>query len=146
MYKRVHFIALVSHNQMDSRGYTAYFFAKEEKIVLPIDFPKEEVSFLLTSEINKLSHKQNIYETTIRIILGLGAKIICLSVYKFQDDEFYAHLNLLQNQENLEISLKFTDGLKIAKKTKIPIYIKQEILEQEGIRVNRQILRDALRD
>jgi bifunctional DNase/RNase len=127
-------------------GYTAYFFAREEKIVLPIEFAQEEVTYLLSLSKNKIARRQNIYETVIRIILGLGAEIESLSIYKYQDNEYYTYLNLKREGENLEVSLKFTDGLKIAKRAGASIYVKEEILENEGIKVNRQILRDALRD
>ena len=146
MFKRIHFIALVSGKQDEFPRYTAYFFEKEEKVVLPVTLSKAEVRHLLATGQKYLTRRQNIYEAVARIVLGLGAKVISISVYRFQDGEFYTYLNIIKEDEKLEISIKFSDGVKIAKNSDVPIYIRRDVLLEQGIKVNKEILRDALRN
>ncbi len=145
MYKRIYLIALVPNSQSNSNAYTVYLFEKEEKIVLPVNLAKHEIRYLFKKRGHKFPLQQNIYDTTVRILLGLEAKVISVSIYKYQNQKFYAYLNIIHSKNYLEISIKFSDSLKIANRFEIPIFIRRDILLNEGIKVTKKLLKDALR-
>ena len=141
MYKRLHFIALIPK---ETSRYTVYLFEQEEKIVLPVEIASESASKLLKPHTK--ASQPSIYNTMRRVIVGLKATLSSATIYQHNAGTFYTYLNLAQGKRNLELNCRFSDALNLVKRFEVPLYIDQEVLFSQGIRVSKKILRDALRD
>jgi len=146
MYKRVHFIALVPNYYSGSKNYTLYLFDKDAKVVVPVEISNQETLFFLTGKTHQHHSSPHIYNTIKRLLHCFETRLVSVTIYNFQDGTFYTYLNLAHNQKHLEINISFPDAFVLARLFKSPLYIKNDILEEKGIKVTKQILRDALRE
>lgn len=143
MFKRLEVIALIpSHNQADS--YTLYLFQKESRMILPVGLTSDDIRRTFRRKNNDSQVNPEIYDTFKRVLLALGAKVICISIYNYAGGKFYTYLNLLVEKRHLEIHVGLADALGIAKTSNSPIFIRHRILEQQGIKVTAKLIKDAL--
>jgi len=146
MYKRVHFIALVPNHHPDSENHTLYLFDKNEKVVMPVEIKNREAVFYLTGKTHLRHPVPHLYNTIKRLLSCFNVRLVSVTVYNFQDGILYTYLNLIFDQKHLEINISFHDAFVLAMMYKSPLYIKNNILEEKGIKVSKQKLRDALRE
>jgi len=133
MYKPVKFITSIPYKDF----ITYYLFNKTKKILIPIEISKEE----------SVRAVPTIYNSMKRLISALGYSLLCLKIYKLDQNIFYTYLSICKNDNlsnvmDLNIGLK--DGVEISKETNIPIYINEEIIKQVGIVVTRKLVEKAL--
>ncbi len=146
MYKRVHFIALVPSHQPGLKKHTIYLFDKNEKIVMPVEISNQEAIFYLTGKTHLRHPIPHLYNTIKRLFSCFKIRLVSVTVYNFQEGILYTYLNLVFNQKHLEINVSFHDAFVLAMIYKSPLYIKNDILVEKGIKVTKETLRDALRE
>ena len=144
MLKELFVIAIVPSN----KKYTLYLYEKKEKYVIPVEFDKRAAALFLAQPGPNQKNRSypTVYNTVKRLICGLGANLISVTIYKYENDIFYAYLNVIFQNKHLEFNANICDALNIAKRFNSIIYIKEELLDKCGIKVSKKILRDALKD
>ena len=131
MYKPVKFITEVPYPDFS----TLYLFCKPLKTLLPIEI-----------EINTKSAAPSIYNSIKRIIRGCGMDVSNIKIYHYHSNNFYAYLTLKKEGKDFEFNIAIKDGLEISKEMSVPIFVKDEILENCGIKITRDLLIKSLRD
>jgi len=53
-----------------------------------------------------------------------------VSIYKYEDDIFYARLSVIQHDTRVEIESRTSDAVALAVRFRCPIYVTEEIMEQ----------------
>ncbi len=139
MLKTIEMIALIK----SEKAYIAYLFEKSTKHIIPVKISGFTANALI-APINQ--YKPNIYNTLKRMVCGLGANFLGITIYRYDSDIFYAYANVEFQNKHLEFNISVDDALNVAKEFEKPIYIKDELLNTCGIKVSKKILRDALRE
>ncbi len=80
------------------------------------------------------------------LIEGFSAKLISVTVYKHQNELFYTYLNLICGEKHLELAMEFTDAFAVSRLFDAPLYMDHRVLVEQGIKVSKEIIRDALRE
>jgi bifunctional DNase/RNase len=115
-------------------------------VVLPIEIKNQEAVFYLTGKTPSSRTLSHIYDTAGTLFSCCGVKLVSITLYNYQDGVYYTYLNLVYKQEHLEINARFSDAFVLAKKLSAPIYIEGNVLEKRGIKVTKEVLRDALKE
>ena len=144
MYKRIYYIALISNLKSGAKIHTLYLFNKDEQIVIPVEVKNREALMFLTGKLHVDSNAPDLYNTLKRLIEGLSAKLISITVYKHKSGVFYTYLNLICGEKHLELGMEFTDAFAISRLFDAPLYIDHKVLVKKGIKVSKEIIRDAL--
>jgi bifunctional DNase/RNase len=146
MYKRIYFIALVPNLRFGIRRHTIYLFNKEEKIVLPVEIKNLEALMFLTGRTHLDESVPHLYIFIKNLLKYFEAKLVSITVFNCSNGLFCSHLNLLVDEKHLELPLGFTDAFVLSKLFDTPIYAHHKLLDERGIKVSREILKDALRE
>ena len=70
------------------------------------------------------------------LFAGLRARLQSVTIYKLENDTFYAHLNVQQNsaagevEQILRIDSRPSDGIAIAVREKCPILVATEVMDK----------------
>jgi len=67
------------------------------------------------------------------LILALGARLVRVEVSELRDDAFYANLILEVNGRELAVDCRPSDGLALAVRARVPIFVEEEVLNQAGV-------------
>lgn len=144
MYKRIYFIALVPNTKFGVKKHTIYLFNREEKVVMPVEVRNMDALMFLTGKTHIDSHVPSIFKAVQTLIEGFSAKLISITVYRYQNGTFYTYLNLICGEKHLELAMEFTDAFAISRLFDAPLYIDHKVLVKKGIKVSKEIIRDAL--
>jgi len=130
MFKRVDYITKVTYPNIT----TYYLFHKEESILLPVEvfnynpqytFPDSRI--IISTILNTLNA---VYTETL--------------IYLHQDDKYYCYLKIKNENKTYEINANFIDAIELAVYEQKPILILSEILEQQGFKVTKNMVMNAL--
>ena len=113
---------------------------------MPVEIANREAIFYLTGKTHLRHPVPHLYNTIKRLLSCFKVRLVSVTVYNLQDGILYTYLNLVFNQKHLEINISFHDAFVLAMMYKSPLYVKNEVLEEKGIKVSKQTLRDALRE
>jgi len=75
------------------------------------------------------------HDLICNVLAGFNAQVESLSIYKLENDTFFAHLNVHQMSDEgdlvqvLRIDSRPSDGLAVAVRQKCPIYVSDEVWE-----------------
>lgn len=141
MYKRLFVIAIVPITDEHTRKYTLYLFEKTKKYVVPIEITHTKAKTLLSSEEKNIP---DIYNTTKRLICGMGGSFVSATIYKYTNEIFYTYLNLAFQNKHIEFNADVTDAINLARRFQAPVYIKTKLLDYCGIKVSKKKLKEAL--
>ncbi len=119
-------------------SYTFYFFCKKLKVLLPI-----VISSIVNNECKNFENA-NIYNTYLRTLRALDAKIYGIRIYLYQNDVFYTYLCLYTSSNRFEINCNISDALKLLLQTGCPVFTTYKVLENGGIKVTKQLVSSAL--
>lgn len=131
MYKSVKFITEVPY----PNSSTMYLFCKSLKTLLPIE-----------TAITTKATTPSIYNSIKRILYGCGIEVSHIKIYHFRCDIFYAYLTLKKEGRDFDFNIEIKDALEISKETSIPIFVKDKILKNYGIKITKDLIIKSLRD
>ena len=75
------------------------------------------------------------HDLVSNLLVGLRGRLQSVTIYKLENDTFYAHLNVEQLSESgkmeqmLRIDARPSDGIAIAVREKCPIFVSEEIMD-----------------
>jgi len=146
VYKRIYFIALVPSLKFGVKHHTLYLFNKEEQVVLPIEIKNMEAIMFLTGKVGVVGNTPHLYMFIKALLDFFGAKLVSVTILDCEYNLFCAELNLVVNEKHVKMSIDFTDAFVISRLFDAPLYADHKVLDEHGIKVSKEILRDALRD
>ena len=138
MYKRIYFIALVQR--------TLYLFNKEGKIVLPVEIKNMEALMFLTGKVGVKGNSPHFYMFVKALLEYFGAKVVSVNLLRCENSLFCAELNLIVYKKHVKMTMNFVDAFVISRLFDAPLYADHKVLDDRGIRVSKEILRDALQE
>jgi|GEM_PF-1697454 len=115
---------------------------KEDRITYYLIYKPmyENNKAVLPIEIKSIG-KTNLEDTYIRTLRALNAEIQSINIYLYLEDLYYVYLKILYNGNQFDINTTIDNALNILEYCKdIDIYIEQDILEQEGIKITKDML------
>jgi len=130
MYKSVKYITKIPYQDIS----TYYLFCKPSKVLLPIEIDNEKA----------YDPTPSVYNTIKRIVIGMGARIKLVKIYRFSQSVYYAYLTLTTNGKDFDVNISLEDAMEISKEARSPIYVKEEIINQCGIEITKEIIEKAL--
>lgn len=140
MYVKLNLIAII--NQTKPTGIsTVYLINKDSKVLLPITVKS---LYREGSDNIKVTDPPDIFDTIRRILNSFDSKILGITIYRYSHKRYYSYLNVYKEGKSLEINSELLDSIYLASKYKCPIYIKKEILNNNGLQINKKLIKDAL--
>lgn len=119
---------------------TIYFICRGRRIIFPLEIDigkmKEnmEMGGVLPSTLCTL-------KSIIRI---LESKVEKVNLYMISDNIKYAYITINNVSKSWEVNSDFYDAFILAKEFNAPIFVKDEILNEYGIPVSEELIRESL--
>lgn len=108
---------------------------RHEDRVLPIVVGIPEAHAIQIGVLNEKLGRPMTHDLICNVLAGLGGELQSVTIYKLENDTFFAHLNVDQKTPNgqieqvLRIDSRPSDGIAIAVRMKCPIYVAQEVMD-----------------
>ncbi|MFZ5424546.1 MAG: bifunctional nuclease family protein [Patescibacteria group bacterium] len=142
MLKQVLIKAIVP-DPNNAAEYTVYLFDEQSNILLPINIESDSAKALTMAEHAIPCARPHIHDTTRRLISSMGASITSAVIYYSKEDIYYAHVRLKLGQMELDVDARVTDAVALAIRFDSDIFVEQEVLDREAIKVTKEIVEKA---
>lgn len=109
---------------------------RHEDRVLPIVVGTPEAHAIQVGILEEKLGRPMTHDLLVNIMAGFRCEMESLSIYKLENDTFFAHLNINQlNEEGeltqiLRIDARPSDGIAMAVRAKCPIFVAEEVMEK----------------
>ena len=103
--------------------------------VLPIVVGMPEAHAIQVGVTEEKMGRPMTHDLVSNLLVGLRGRLQSVTIYKLENDTFYAHLNVEQLSESgkmeqmLRIDARPSDGIAIAVREKCPIFVSEEIMD-----------------
>ena len=121
-----------------SDGPPPVVFLKYEGRVLPIVINSPEATAIKWGIIGHKIGRPMTHDLICNLLAGLGGDLQSVSIYKLEDDTFFAHLNIEQRSPEgdviqvLRVDSRPSDSMAIAVRIGCPIYVAEEVFSVAG--------------
>jgi bifunctional DNase/RNase len=111
---------------------------RHENRILPIVVGMPEARAILQGLSGEKPQRPMTHDLIRNLLAGLRGELRSLTIYKLEDDTFFAHLNVEQKnaqgqvEQVLRIDSRPSDGIAMAVRVNCPIYASEEVLEAAG--------------
>lgn len=111
---------------------------RHEDRVLPIVVGMPEAHAIQVGVMEEKMGRPMTHDLVCNLLVGLRGHLQSVTIYKLENDTFYAHLNVEQISESgkmeqvLRIDSRPSDGIAIAVREKCPIYVSEQIMDTAG--------------
>ncbi|HEO72091.1 MAG TPA: bifunctional nuclease family protein [Candidatus Hydrogenedentes bacterium] len=108
---------------------------RHEDRVLPILVGLHEASAIQLGLLGEKPMRPLTHDLICNLLAGLGGFIQAVTIYKLENETFFAHLNVEQKspegqvQQILRIDTRPSDGIAIATRLHCPIYVAEEVMD-----------------
>ena len=119
---------------MDGQHQPVVLLRHEDR-VLPIVVGLAEAEAIHSALINRDLGRPMTHDLICNILAGLRGHLQSVTIYKLENETFYAHLNVEQRstqdkvEQILRIDSRPSDGIAIACRTNAPIYADQQVMD-----------------
>lgn len=109
-----------------------------EDRVLPIVVGIPEAHAIQVGVLEEKLGRPMTHDLVCNLLAGLRGDLQSVTIYKLENDTFYAHLNVEQSssagevEQILRIDSRPSDGIAIAVRRKCPIFVAEEVMESAG--------------
>ena len=121
---------IVVLKEIDSDRYLPIWIGPFEADAITIELQGVEVARPLTHDLLK------------RMIETLGARVSHVVINDLQNDTYYARIILDVEGEEIEVDSRPSDAIALAVRAKVPVFVKEEVMDQAGI-VAEEDIRDV---
>jgi len=137
MFEEVRYISCI----INERTPTYYFYHKQSRRLIPIK--SEEQKLLKLFEDNHPSCPSPA-ETLKKVIFAIGAEVLSIKVYLFQDSIYYTYVTIKNSSGEVDINTSFTEAMSLAELIKPPILFEKNIIKECGFKVTKKMIEKAL--
>lgn len=108
---------------------------RHEDRVLPIVVGISEAHAIQVGVMNEKLGRPMTHDLVCNLLAGLRGELQSVTIYKLENDTFFAHLNIEQTgsegtvEQVLRIDSRPSDGIAIAVRTKCPIYVAESVMD-----------------
>jgi len=82
------------------------------------------------------------HDLLLDCIEALGGQLEYVLISELRDNIFYALLHVIRNGEAVDVDSRSSDGIAIAVRAKVPIYVAQGVIEEAGVWPSEEITED----
>ena len=124
-------------SQADRTGYPVVLLRNENRI-LPILVGMPEARAIQIVLMGETPPRPLTHDLICNLLAGLNGHLQSVSIYKLQNDIFFAHLNIEQRsasgqvEQVLRVDSRPSDGIAIAVRMKCPILAAEEVMDAAG--------------
>lgn len=118
---------------------------KEQERYLPIWIGHFEAD-AITFELQSITHKRPLTHDLLKsTIEGMGGEVqrVIVTELRRPDDIFYAQLLIDVNGQEIEIDARPSDAIALAVRTKVPIFVDEEVMAVAAVRPEADIESEA---
>ena len=121
-------------SQADKTGYPVVLLRHENRI-LPILVGMPEARAIQIVLMGETPPRPLTHDLICNLLAGLNGQLQSVSIYKLQNDIFFAHLNIEQRsasgqvEQVLRVDSRPSDGIAIAVRMKCPILAAEEVMD-----------------
>ena len=121
-------------SQADRTGYPVVLLRHENRI-LPILVGMPEARAIQIVLMGETPPRPLTHDLICNLLAGLNGQLQSVSIYKLQNDIFFAHLNIEQRsasgqvEQVLRVDSRPSDGIAIAVRMKCPILAAEEVMD-----------------
>lgn len=111
---------------------------RHENRVLPILVGLPEARAIQAGLMEEKAPRPMTHDLIRNLLAGLRGELRSVTIYKLENDTFYAHLNVEQKnaaglvEQVLRIDSRPSDGIAIAVRVNCPIFASEEVMEMAG--------------
>ena len=108
---------------------------RSEDRVLPIVVGISEAHAIQVGLMKEKLGRPMTHDLVCNLLAGLRGDLQSVTIYKLENDTFFAHLNVEQKSQEgqveqiLKIDSRPSDGIAIAVRARCPIYVAQQVME-----------------
>jgi bifunctional DNase/RNase len=108
---------------------------RHEDRVLPIVVGLPEAQAIQVGLMEEKLGRPMTHDLVCNLLAGLRGELQSVTIYKLENDTFFAHLNVNQKgaagevEQVLRIDSRPSDGIAIAVRTKCPIFVSDEVMD-----------------
>ncbi len=108
---------------------------RHEDRVLPIVVGIPEAHAIQVGVLEEKLGRPMTHDLVCNLLAGLRGDLQSVTIYKLENDTFYAHLNVEQSspegevEQILRVDSRPSDGIAIAVRRKCPIYVAEEVMD-----------------
>jgi len=121
----------------DGQSHPVVLLRHEDR-VLPIVVGLPEAQAIQVGLLDEKMGRPMTHDLVCNILAGLRAHMESVTIYKLENDTFYAHLNLSQKnaageiEQLVRVDSRPSDGIAVAVRTRCPIYVAEEVMDAAG--------------
>lgn len=118
----------------DTQNHPVVLLRHEDR-VLPIVVGAPEAQAIYVGLRDEKLGRPMTHDLVCNLLAGLRAELESVTIYKLENDTFFAHLNVKQQspsgetEQMLRIDSRPSDGIAIAVRQQCPIYVAEEVME-----------------
>ena len=108
---------------------------RHDNRILPILIGPPEASAIQIGLSNEVMARPMTHDLVCNLLAGLRAELQSVTIYRLENDTFFAHLNIEQRnaqgnvEQVLRIDTRPSDGVAIAVRVGCPIYAAEEVMD-----------------
>lgn len=135
MFKKLEYIATIPKETPS--GYTSYFFNRDDRLLLPIEFETQNIEYLVCDGIGHAISNQHLASSTKTIINALGGKLVAVSI--LNNAQAYLEINTLTTKR-VSVICRLFDAIALGSGEHVTYQIDSAFLEENGIRITKEII------
>ena len=111
---------------------------RHEERILPILVGSPEAAAIQLGLMGEKPPRPMTHDLISNLLAGLRGEVQSVTIYKLENDTFFAHLNVQQKTADgeidqiLRIDTRPSDGIAISTRVKCPIYASEEVMDLAG--------------
>lgn len=110
---------------------------QERQLPIYIGIPEAEA---ISLELKGYRHSRPLtHDLLLNCVEALGGQLEYVVISELRDNIFYALLHVIRDGETLDIDSRSSDGIAIAVRAKVPIYVAPEVMEEAGVWPSEEI-------
>jgi hypothetical protein len=108
---------------------------RHEDRVLPIVVGIPEAHAIQVGILEEKLGRPMTHDLIGNVLVGLGGQLESVTIYKLENDTFYAHLNVEKRnaqgdlEQVLRVDSRPSDGIAVAVRQKCPIFVAEEVMD-----------------
>ena len=125
MYKSVKYLTKIENDIFS----TYYFYEPLNQTIFPLDTPPTNIGMS---------------ESIERIIKALNSNLFGIKISFYESGKYHTCLSITKQEEMVDVPVEPSLACELAKKQDILIYVEEHILKNEGIKVTKKLIEEAL--
>lgn len=134
MLKKLEYLAVVPRE--DFNTYTAYFFSRDARILLPIEFETKNIDYILKDSWETTAPTYNIVKSTKAIINALNGRLSSINIL----NESQAYVDVTTTSGSTEVVCNIFDALALGFGENIKYFCNEDYLKQRGFKITKKII------